>query len=256
MTAILPRFFRRLHLELVTQLAERLRRREVIIATSAAPASQSAAPSSCSRPCPLPPERQLNPNDLRRLEVARRSAAPPPAPAAAPPPAQSTAPSSGEHRRRWLRSRLEQVLRDHTEVCAESEAVPALHLLALFETLTAESFADTPGTLLPSRVCGFGKVLGNITKEVSFVPALQQFSRRGRAYWNRRPRDPLDVLAWKARVVEAEKFAAPGVRLRDQRIASNAGLAEWLRGHRYLVPAELEAGSASASRPTWRTLPS
>ena len=223
---------------LATQLAERLRRREALIAAASVTPSQSAA-AIIPRPCPLPVERQLLPSDLRQLEVTRRSTQPSSAPAPV-----AVVPAAGEHRRRWLRSRLERLLREDTVVCMESEAVPAIDLLALFETVTGEMYADTPGTMLPSRVCGFGKVLGNVTREVTFDPALVQYSRRGRVYWNRRPRLPLDVETWRAGVQESERFALPVARLRDQRVASNAGLVEWVRQHRHLAPAEHADGES------------
>ena len=61
-------------------------------------------------------------------------------------------------------------MREDTILCPQSSASLAVDLLAAFETITGEAFADTPGTLLKNRVAGFGKVLGNITREVVFDP--------------------------------------------------------------------------------------
>jgi hypothetical protein len=235
-------FFRRLHIGLAAQLAEWLRRREALIASAAPSPAAPAAPASQSRACPLPPERQLQPADLRRLEVQRREA--PALPAAPAPPPNAVVPASGEARRRWLRSRLERLLLEDTVPCLESQAVPALDLLALFEEVTGESFADTPGTRLASRICGLGRVMSNIVREVEFVPRLRQYSRSSRAFWSRRPRVPRDVQAWKARVQLAEEAAPPAVRLRDQMAASNAELAMWLRNHRYLAATDVDSGES------------
>lgn len=155
--ALCRRFLARLHLSLAAQLAEWMRRREAVIAsTSAQPASGSSdAPISLLRPCPLPPERQLLPADLRRLERQRHSistaqsstvsASPGCISQVAPQdpiPQQSIhgcsleVPPTGEPRRRWLRSRLEQLLREETIPCSLTDAVPALDFLALFEMHT------------------------------------------------------------------------------------------------------------------------
>ena len=126
--------------------------------------------------------------------------------------------------------------------CPKAAASKAIDLLALFESVTGEIFADTPGTLLASRVCGLGKVMGNITRDVLFDPPLVQYSKRSRSSWNRRASRSLDVTAWRLRVQELERFAAPVARLSDQRDAANMGLVAWVKNHRYLQPAELDQG--------------
>ena len=248
------RFLRQLHLRLAHQLAERLRRREAIISavptpspspdappSSSDPLLSSAAPPSSSSSCPLPPERQLLPVDLRRLEVQRRNASPacPGAVGAAP-----AVPPSGDPRRWWLRSRLERVLNENMVPCSEGEAVTALTILAVFETMTTETFADTPGVKLASRVAGMGRMMSNVVREVSFDPPLRQFSRRGTASWDRQPLQPMDVAAWRAGVLAAEQFAAPVIRTRRQMTESNEGLLDWVRQHRYLTPADVNVGES------------
>ena len=243
---MLWKFLKRYHLALATNLAEKLRRREALIAALAAPMVGASSSTTDSSPAPtqshgnsLPPERQFMPVELRRLEVQRRSMILAPTPVPLP-----TVPQAGEARRRWLRSRLEQLLREDTSACSEAEAVGALDFLALFETVTGELFADTPGIKVASRVSGMGRVLGNITREIQFDSPLQQFSRRGRAYWNRRPHALLDALLWKECVLHAEQFALPTVRLREQRVECNAGLADWIRQHRHLRPTDVESGES------------
>ena len=234
-------FFRRFYTGLAAQFAEWMRRRGALIA-AAATADDPEAPPPQARSPPLPPERHLRIQDLRRLEIQRRSTAAPPAvPAALPGPA---VPHSGEARRRWLRSRLERLLQEDTVPCPQSQAVAATELLALFESTTQEAFADTPGVRLASRVCGFGKVMGNITREVSFDPPLQQFSRRGWALWSRRPRDFLDVTAWNAPMLQAERTAPPALRLRAQVWVSNAALVDWVRTHKHLAAPDVESGES------------
>ena len=109
-------FLRRFHLGVAAMLAEWMRRRGALIA-NAVPQSPSVLPPSTSaatrsRFGDLPPDRQLQPADLRRLEIQRRTVA---APSLSPPPsAEAAAPPSGESRRRWLRARLERLLRDCT----------------------------------------------------------------------------------------------------------------------------------------------
>jgi hypothetical protein len=142
-SAVQHRFLRRLHLGLAAHLAERLRRRQAIIATASAasaplPDSTEEAPSLL-RPCPLPVERQLMPADLRRLEVQRRDAlgtASSPSSGSAALPVVSAAPPSGEPCRRWLRVRLERLLNEDTVPCPQATAASALEMLCLFETVT------------------------------------------------------------------------------------------------------------------------
>ena len=73
---------------------------------------------------------------------------------------------------------------------------------------------------------------------------LQQYNWRGRAFWNRRPRQPLDAEAWKSAVLVAEQFAVPTVRTRERMAQSNAGLVEWVRNHRHLAPADKDTGES------------
>ena len=260
---VVPRFLRRLHLALAAHLAERLRRRQEILAQLES-ADPSAAPAqSRRRLSALPPERQLAPDVLRGLEIRRQEAVlrelatqagpalsstpsfPLPAPSCPSPPRRPAAPPSGEPRRRWLRARLIQLLKEDTTLCSEKDASLAVDLLALFETTTGEAYADTPGILLKYRVAGIGKVMGNLTREVEFDPPLVQFKRRNVAAWNRRALHAIDVAAWRLGVQSAESFAAPTTRLRDQRAASNAGLTPWVKNHLHLQAADLDMGECS-----------
>ena len=51
---------------------------------------------------------------------------------------------------------------------------------------------------------------------------------------------PADVSAWRRTVEQAEAHSAPVPRLRGQMEAADAGLASWVRLHRYLVPSAVE----------------
>lgn len=160
-----PTFARHLHLVLAAQTAERLRRREALIAASQpAPAGPGEGVGGLLRPCPLPLERQLSVADLRDLERRGRQAVPVQVAQAV------AAPPSGEPRRVWLRRRLVQLLREETEVCPASAGATAQELLEFFETRTGETFSANPGALLTSRVRALAKVMGNITKEETFDP--------------------------------------------------------------------------------------
>ena len=87
--------------------------------------------------------------------------------------------------------------------------------------------------------------MGNLSREVTFDPPLVMFSKSGRASWNRQPLQPLDVSQWRSAVQVAEQFAPPVQRLRSQRLASNAGLLDWVRQHRHLRPVALDQGEFS-----------
>ena len=104
------------------------------------------------------------------------------------------------------------MLREDTEACVAGESVSAITLLALFDSVRGEVFSDSPGAKLTCRVAGVGRALSNITREAMFDPPMQQYNRSGRAFWSRRPRQPLDVDAWRSGVLAAEQFAAPVLR--------------------------------------------
>jgi hypothetical protein len=234
-----PQFARRLHLALAASTAERLWRREALRLPSA-PAA--AAQPLLHRPCPLPPERQLSPATLRRLEVDRRATATQPSPVV---PARAQAPPvSGEPRRRWLRDRLLTVLASETTVVAPNLGATALELTELFERITAETFTDTPGVQLTSRVRALAKVMGNLTRAGEGVPPLLAGRRRDLVCWSRVPRGSVDVAAWRRRVEAAEQFTTRPVRRHLQMAEVDATLAEWVRTHPHMRPAELDDGES------------
>ena len=236
------RFTTKLHVVLAALIAERLRRREALIATSA-PADTTSPQlpprSGVSLPCPLPPERQLSPRALRALEVQRRSAPTPVAPTSS-----SSVPPSGEPRQRWLRARLSALIRSDTEPCPVSAGATAVTLLELFERLTAEPFTDTPGAPITSRVRSVAKVLGNITRDEVFDPPLRQSKSGSLVRWNRIPRQRVDVVAWRRRMEEAERHSLAPPRVRTQMADVDAGLAMWIRQHPYLRPVEPAVGES------------
>jgi hypothetical protein len=248
------RFLRRLHLALAAATAERLRRRGALMdahqpAPPPAPVAATAPvpqppPSGLRLACPLPQERQLSVPDLRQLEIARREAlaAPPAAAPAVPPP--PAVPASGEPRRRWVRERLVQLINEETTPCPAVQGATSEVLLELFERITGEPATDSPGVALESRRRAFAKVLGNVTREVVFDPPLQTAIRCRYMLWNRVPRVPADIAVWRRRV-ELLEDAHPAVRRRTQMAAADAGLAQWIRGHQHLQPAEVERGESS-----------
>jgi hypothetical protein len=140
---------------------------------------------------------------------------------------------------------LEQFLREDTVVCPQASASSAVDLLCGFETVTGEQYADTPGVALASRVSGFGRAMGNVTREVAMQPQLVMYSKRSRASWNRRSRQPVDSATWRLRILEAEKFSLPAARLAAQRATSTATLAAWVRDHRHLAPADIDQGETT-----------
>ena len=124
--------------------------------------------------------------------------------------------------------------------CHESAASNAVTLLCLFETVTGEQFSDTLGVKLASRVSGLGRTMAHVVRTIQFDPPMQIFYKSGRASWSRRPSRPLDVTAWRQQVLEMETFSAVAPRLATQRAQSSAALTDWLRGHRYLAPTEVD----------------
>jgi hypothetical protein len=247
------RFLSRLHLALAAATAERLRRRGALMdahqppqlpsPAATAPLVPQSAPSGLRHACPLPPERQLSVPALRQLEVARRealSAPPAPAPAVPLPPA---IPLAGEPRRRWVRSRLVQLINEETTPCPAALGATSEALLELFERITGEQATDFPGVALESRRRAFAKVLGNVTREVVFDPPLLVATKRGYMRWNRVPNVPADVAAWRRRTEQPED-THPAVRRRTQMSATDAGLVSWIRGHPHLQPAEVERGES------------
>ena len=62
--------------------------------------------------------------------------------------------------------------------------------------------------------------------------------------WSRKPRELLDVKAWRREVLAAEAHSGPVQRLRVQMDEADSGLAAWITGHRFLVPAAVESGES------------
>jgi ribonuclease HI len=248
--AVATRFLSLLHRGLAMAVAERFRRREQLRAEAprAPQSSQLAADNPSSLPMPsgssLPTERQLSVGDLRRVELARRAVAESSPPSPRPPAPLPTVPVAGEARRRWLRHRLVTLLQVDMVPCGPEEGAETIAVLELFERVTEEAFAATPGMLVAQRLAAMAKVLSNVVREETFDPPMQSVSRRRGAAWTRRPREAADVLAWRRQQEAAESRAGPVPRLRAQAAAVNAGLATWLCGHRYLVPTAVATGES------------
>ena len=174
---------------------------------------------------------------LRRVEVERRAASTQVAEIPAP-----NVPPSGEPRRRWLRSRLVRLLQEDMVPCPAVEGVNSEMLVEYFERKTGEVFSASPGVSVASRISGMGRVVTNIWQQEVLNPALQRHvGGGGRFRWNRRPKGVrVDLQAWRRRVEAAEAFVAPVPRLRGRVAAVNLELVQWLRQHRYLVPAGSE----------------
>jgi hypothetical protein len=260
------RFCKRLHFQLALETAERLRRRQVLIETAAvqgggsrgATAETTRTPSGgggLPRACVLVADRQLSPQSLREVEIRRRASclaveAPSLASSSSssvpsvPLPVTASVPLLGRQRARWLRARLVQLLQEDTEVCPVTAGSTAATLLALFEHVTAELFSEAPGAPVTSRIRSFAKVLGNVTREVVFTPPLQSVERNMYRRWNRAPRVRVDVDHWRQEEQRRDAAGPCAVRVRPAMAEADAGLASWLRGHRYLVPTAVEQGEA------------
>ena len=241
------RFLGKLHCLLAAVTAEMLRRRQELLSALGGNAALPVVTVN-SRPCPLPPERQLSVADLRQLEVQRRAVQA--LPAAVMPPASSSAPPGGEARRSWLQSRLIRVIVDDTIVCDVAVGSIGPCLLELFERITGEPFTVVPGALLAARVRALSRVMTTLMRrEGLFDPPLQQSQRvlRTGSYscWSRRPRVWGDWEAWRRQVLLAEslQLPAPGVRTLGGTVDSE--LAGWLKQHRYLQPVEVAQGESS-----------
>jgi hypothetical protein len=266
------RFCKRLHLKLATQLAERMRRWRVLVAAAEedAPGGRRRPPepeegqwtSGQIRVCALPAERQLSPRALRALEVQRfavrlagdgasSSSALPrvlPAvdsPSSAPPPsAERRPPRVGRPRAAWLRLRLVRLLHEETTECLVAVGSTAEVLLTLFEQVTGEQFSDSPGATRTSRIRSIAKVLGNLTREAVCTPPLASTTQGGYRVWSRRPRVAVDIASGRQQDRLREAAGASVPRLRETMAGVDAGLADWLRGHRYITPAPVESGES------------
>ena len=248
-TSDVARFLTRLHQSLAQMTAEVLRRRQELMSTLAASAVPSVLAPSASRPCPLPPERQLSVSALRRLEVQRRAAQEAPADAS-PPPVAPVAPPAGDARRVWLQSRLATLINEDTVVCDVADGVVTPCLLELFERVTGEVFTMLPGARLTARIQALSRMLVTLLArgELLEAPLLQgQRVLRAGSYscWNRRPRVWADWEAWQRQVRLAETFQAGTPALRTVMGQVDGGLAGWLKQHRYLQPVELVRGECS-----------
>ena len=189
-----PRFLAVLHGGIAAAVAERLRRREELMALARSQGAQTPEPVAGEEvtPCPLPAERRLSVADLRTVERHRQLQLPVSASSSS----STSVAVAGEPRRRWLRQRLVALINEDMLVCPHNEGVAAVGVLELFERRTGEAFSDTPGSLVGSRVRGMAKVLGNLSREEQFDHPLLQAMRRSLIVWNRRPCIGADVTAW------------------------------------------------------------
>ena len=242
--AVGSRFVAALHRGLAVMVAEVLRRREELQAASRdLPMSEGAGGVEVARmgsQAILPGERRLTVADLRDLEKNRRQGAGQRAVSSS----SVKIPAAGEPRRRWLRQRLVDLVKEEMVECPVRLGVQAVAFLELFERRTGEAYSDTPGALVGSRVRGIAKALGNIAREEAWDPPLEKLSVRGTLLWNRQPKEPVDVEVWRQKVEAAEAHSAPVPRLRQQMAGADAGLAVWIKEHRYLVPTDVESGES------------
>ena len=118
---------------------------------------------------------RLSVADLRDVERHRRQELEPGARRA---PGALAVPAAGEPRRSKVRRRLVTLIQHDMLVCPHVEGVVAVGVLELFEWLTGETFSDTPGALVGSRVRGMAKVPGNLSREERLEPPLLQTLRR------------------------------------------------------------------------------
>lgn len=140
-----------------------------------------------------------------------------------------------------------RMLREDTVPCAVRLGSPSPVLVELFERVVGEPFTDVPGSLLTSRIKSLGRVLREVMQQhgASFAPPLQTAKKRDYIVLNRVPRVPCpDVLAWRRRVQEAEKYQAAPLRTRQMMTAQDRHLAGWVHGHRYLRPVDVQSGES------------
>jgi hypothetical protein len=67
---------------------------------------------------------------------------------------------------------------------------------------------------------------------------------RSYVHYNRSPKLPVDVAAWRQQVERLEAHSPAVARLRNQMSSVTNGLAGWLKNHRHLVPTEIEKGES------------
>ena len=183
--AVGSRFVAVLHRGLAVMVAEVLRRREELQAASKAGTEVETAGrvegARMGSQAILPQERRLTVAELRDLERRRHRGVA----QAAVSSSCMMVPVAGEPRRRWLRQRLVNLVKEEMVACPVRLGVQAVAFLELFERCTGEAYSDTPGALVGSRVRGIAKALGNIAREEAWDPPLQKLSVRGTLLWNR-----------------------------------------------------------------------
>ena len=149
----------------------------------------------------------------------------------------------------WLRGKLLEVICTDMETCSVAEGVSALELLELFERVSGEAFYSVPAGPLRLRQGSIAKVMGNLFAEASsgavvIDPPLVREMLRGRMQYNRRPKIPGDVSAWLQATKDAEMHSVHRLSARDAMAEADAGLAAWIKGHRYLQPVDVEDGES------------
>jgi len=107
-----------------------------------------------------------------------------------------------------------------------------------------------PGALLTAQVSAISRMLTTlVSRDGLFDPPLLQGKRIFRtgpySCWNRRPREWSDWEAWRRQVELAETFRVGPRGARETMAEADAGLAGWVRGHRYLQPVEVDKGECS-----------
>jgi len=151
-------------------------------------------------------------------------------------------PVAGKQRSNWLRERLVRMLQEDTDVCGALEGSMAEALVACFERTSAESFTDSAGAAVTSRVRRMAKVMGHLTAKGLVDPPLLAAMRGGLWVWNRRPKVSMDVERWHRQEEAREGVVAPAARNCVAMVGANAELAVWVRSSPYLKPVDVEAG--------------
>ena len=86
-------------------------------------------------------------------------------------------------------------------------------------------------------------VLSNFAGRTDLAPTVEQAAERHHHVWNRLPRTPLDVPAWRRRAEENDALGTvPRQWLSVAEV--DAGLATWVRTHLLLQPVQVEDGES------------
>jgi ribonuclease HI len=214
------KFLKAIHLAMTRRLAELMRRREELMAGNQ---GRARAPSGNQAAWQTITTREVVAIERVAQQLPSREEEP-------------SVPRRGQARAKWLKGRLAQLLREHTEPRGEGEeGTTARELLEAFETTVGERFEESPGMGLTRRMTSISLVISKLAKggELGFEMVGKRVVMTGGGYivWSRCCTIPVEGERWFERQQAAERDEPPVATLRVQRLEVNASLGQWLSNH-------------------------